>query len=272
MRNIRRASHCCFWALLTLRALAIEPGNAPALKTYETGIGGSTYIALNDGNTIQLNTSTKLRTLVVGTPNVVAINGGEAFFHVGNSPLEVVAHTVLVNGTETSFSIRDYGDGDVDIMPLQGFVHVSPTRAERGSAVLSVNRADRLVHAGEIAMVRSGRVVLRNLGRPGVRRKLMWRFGMLEFVNEKAGDIAAEFNRYSRTKLVIDDPAIGCARIGGRFSVSDMEVFVSTLSRIYEIRVGTRQTPSGPVVHLGGPRKTEGPIRCGRQSNTFPQG
>jgi ferric-dicitrate binding protein FerR (iron transport regulator) len=79
----------------------------------------------------------------------------------------------------------------------------------------------------------------------------MWRYGMLEFVDETVDGAVSEFNRYNRTRVVIDDPAIGCRRIGGRFSLSDIDVFVATVSRIIDLHTATSETSTGAVIHLG---------------------
>ena len=73
---------------------------------------------------------------------------------------------------------------------------------------------------------------------------------MLEFVDESVEDVVAEFNRYNRTRLKVEDPAIGCRRIGGRFLISDIDGFVATLGRVVDMRVETSQESSGAVVHL----------------------
>jgi transmembrane sensor len=83
-----------------------------------------------------------------------------------------------------------------------------------------------------------------------MQRKVMWRSGMLEFVDESVEDVVAEFNRYNRTRLKVEDPAIGCRRIGGRFLISDIDGFVATLGRVVDMRVETSQESSGAVVHL----------------------
>jgi len=231
----------CLCALAVWRTLAIEPSDA-GWKTYETAIGGSEHFVLNNDITVQLNTDTRLRTSVAGISSAVRIDRGEAFFQVGGSPLQVVVHNVSIRSINTSFSVRDYGNGNADIVPLHGLVHIGPVPGDW---------ADHVVSAGQIAAVRDERVVVQNLGHSSIQRKLMWRYEMLEFVDETVDGAVSEFNRYNRTRVVIDDPAIGCRRIGGRFSLSDSDVFVATVSRIFDLHTATSQTSTGAVIHLG---------------------
>jgi len=241
MRKIVGKSSWCLCALGVWRTLAIEPSDA-GWKTYETAIGGSEHFVLNNDITVQLNTNTRLRTSVAGISSAVTIDRGEAFFQVGGSPLQVVVHNLSVSGVNTSFSVRDYENGTVEIVPLHGLVHIGPVRRDQ---------VDQVVSVGQMAAVHAERVVVQDLGHSSIQRKLMWRYGMLEFVDETVDGAVSEFNRYNRTRVVIDDPAIGCRRIGGRFSLSDSDVFVATVSRIFDLHTATSQTSTSAVIHLG---------------------
>ena len=149
----------------------------------------------------------------------VTVDRGEVFFQVGGSPLQVIAHGVSISGSETSFSVRDYGHGDADIVSLEGVVHIDPLAAEHVTTTSEAHR-DQVVSAGQWAAVRNRHLTLNYVGRSTIRRKLMWRYGMVEFADNKVEEAAAELNRYNGTKLVVDDHAKGCRRIGGRFSVT----------------------------------------------------
>ena len=240
----------CLCACIAWCALAAEPAPVASWKKYETPVGGSDHILLNNGATVQLNTDTGLRTLVVGSDITVAVDRGEAFFRVGSSPLRVVVDDVSVSGTGTSFSVRDYGGGDVDIMALDGLVHIDSVRTRQATAMLLSNRVARVVSPGQMATVRKGRVSLQDPGRARIERKLMWRYGMLELLDDRIADAAAEFNRYGSVTLVVEDPSIGRRRIGGRFSVSAVAAFVATASRIFPMRIATSKSAAGAVIHL----------------------
>jgi transmembrane sensor len=86
-------------------------------------------------------------------------------------------------------------------------------------------------------------------------RKLAWTQGRLWFDRVTLAEAVAEFNRYNRRQLVIDDPAIESFHIGGTFDTQDVDNFVGAL-RSFGIRAAT--TPAGPdgsaeVIRLSGP-------------------
>jgi transmembrane sensor len=239
----------CLGAFVASRAGSAGSADATAWKTYETCIGASQYVALTDESSAQLNTSTKLRTHITGTYRAVTLERGEAFFHVVRSPLDVIAGDLRIGARDSSFSVRAYGGGNVDVIVLDGSVRIDPAPDEPSGSLPSARQGGRAVSAGQIAAVRAEKVSLHTVGRTTIGRKLMWRYGMLEFVNETIDAIAAEFNRYSRTRVIVDD-SIGNLRVGGRFSAFDPDTFVATASRIFELRIETRETASGVVVRL----------------------
>ncbi len=251
MRTPNALSRFCLAAWVALHAGAAGPNTAPVWTTYETGVGGNKQIALADGVVVQLNTNSKLRTLNTGAGCGVTVDRGEAFFRVGRHPLRVNVDILSVSGADTSFSIHDYGGGNVDIMALDGRAQIDVEPDKPSGWLPSARRVLRTVSAGQILMVRAGKVSLHTVGRSSIERKLMWRYGMLEFVNETIENIVAEFNRYGRIRLVVDDDSVRHLRVGGRFSVFDPDTFVVTASRVFELRMQEDQTASGVVVRLG---------------------
>jgi len=236
------------------------PGSTPAAawKTYETPIGASQQITLPDGSFVHLNTSTQLRIFIAGSHHAVTVERGEAFFRVIKNPLQVIVGDWVINAENTSFSVRDYGDGAIDVMALDGPVRIDSAPDKPSDSLPRARGGVQVVLAGQIAQVRAGRVSPHTVGRETIERKLMWRYGMLEFVNETIESIAAQFNRYGRTQLLIVDDSIRNLRVGGRFCVSDINTLIATASRIFDLRVETHQTVSGAVVHLGQMSKSAG--------------
>lgn len=67
--------------------------------------------------------------------------------------------------------------------------------------------------------------------------ELGWRRGVLVFDNVTLADVAAEFNRYNSTRLVIADQASARAQIAGTFRANNVEAFVQTVRRVLMLRV-----------------------------------
>jgi transmembrane sensor len=68
-------------------------------------------------------------------------------------------------------------------------------------------------------------------------------------------EAVAEFNRYNRRQMVVDDPRIATLHIGGVFDATDLNSFVEAL-RTFGIRTQsepTSQVNGAPeVIHLVG--------------------
>jgi transmembrane sensor len=68
-------------------------------------------------------------------------------------------------------------------------------------------------------------------------RSTSWRRGQLVFDNTRLGDAIAEVNRYSETKIELDDPNLGNLRLSGAFAAGRPTVFVEAVSAYFPIRV-----------------------------------
>ena len=81
--------------------------------------------------------------------------------------------------------------------------------------------------AGGLATVsaQDSAIAVQAVGPQEVARGLAWRDGMLWFNGESLTEAAAEFDRYSTTRIVIADPALGRQTLTGLFSASDPQGF-----------------------------------------------
>jgi hypothetical protein len=69
-------------------------------------------------------------------------------------------------------------------------------------------------------------------------------------VREPIQEIAAEFNRYSRNRLVVADDSLSHLRVGGRFSAFEPDSFTATTGRAFVLRIEKYPTSSGAVIRL----------------------
>jgi transmembrane sensor len=79
-----------------------------------------------------------------------------------------------------------------------------------------------------------------------VHRELAWEDGQLAFEGQSLSQAAAEFDRYSDTKIVIDDPALATEEIAGLFRATDPVGFAQTVALSLKARVIIRENE----VHL----------------------
>lgn len=217
---------------------ARAPGSQRALATaaYATGLGGHRSLGLSDGSHVELNTDTKVRTAIGSDRRTVWLDKGEAFFEVARRaglPFVVHAGPRKITVLGTKFSVRRFGD-KITVWVREGRVRVE--NVEHASAARSA-----IVSAGGVALSDGAATLVTAVSPERVEQALSWREGMLSFDHERLGDIALEFNRYNRTKIVIGDPEAADIRIGGAFPASEPGAFARLLRDAYGLAIAERQ-------------------------------
>ena len=198
-------------------AFALTGGQAwrPGERVFETPLGARQTVALEDGSKLTLNTSTELRAKVDPAERIVWLDRGEAFFdiaHDASHPFVVVAGNRRVTVLGTKFALRRDGDRlEVDV--LEGRVQL-----QQG------NSAPTLVTRGESAIGQGRSVLVARRTDHQLAAATSWLEGRLVFDQTTLADVAAQFNRYNRKKLVVDAVAANI-RIGGSFDATNIDGF-----------------------------------------------
>jgi transmembrane sensor len=68
-----------------------------------------------------------------------------------------------------------------------------------------------------------------------VDRALSWQAMRLEFVDMPLGDVVAEFNRYNRQKITINDAETAAILVGGNFRADNADAFVRLLDTSFGV-------------------------------------
>jgi transmembrane sensor len=222
--------------LLGFGALRLsQPGQAPEIASairYDTAIGATQAVGLSDGSKVQLNTASTIRAAIADDRREIWLDQGEAYFevaHLEGRPFVVHAgnHQVTVIGTK--FSVRRDGD-KVQVSVLEGRVRVDDL--DRTQVVRST-----IISGGDIALAEGPATLSISKSAARVEDALAWRDGMLSFDQQRLGDVAAEFNRYNRRKMVVTDPEAADIRIGGMFPASKPDSFVRLLRDAYGLKI-----------------------------------
>ena len=66
--------------------------------------------------------------------------------------------------------------------------------------------------------------------------QVAWQRGVLIFRHTKLIDAVTEFNRYYKTKLVIDDTSVARMEIGGEFRIDNLDEFLRTMQVVLKVR------------------------------------
>jgi transmembrane sensor len=73
-----------------------------------------------------------------------------------------------------------------------------------------------------------------------VDRALAWQRMRLEFVELPLGDVVAEFNRFNRQKLVVEDARTAAVLVGGNFRADNIDAFVRLLDSSFGVTSSRR--------------------------------
>jgi len=187
-------------------------------------------IALDDGSRVELNAQTSLAVDFRRDERRVRLVRGEAWFRVARMParpfvVETPAGVVRVTGTE--FNVRAAPGEQVEVTVLAGTVHV---RAD-GTA-----GTDEAVTPGLQAVMRGGQVAVRPLPEGAAQDAVAWRRGQTVFDNTPLGDAIERFAAYHARTITVD-PAAEDLRLGGRFSLDDLDGFLESVESVLPVHV-----------------------------------
>ncbi|MGE5567147.1 MAG: FecR family protein [Parcubacteria group bacterium] len=224
----KQPAHRWTWAAAAIAATllagvfaAVELGP----QTYATKVGGSRAEMLDDGSRLELNTDSRVSIRQTGALREVRLDRGEAYFTVSHDrrPFVVEAGDYSVAANDGAFSVYRQG-GRVLVAVESGKVAVRRRDLPAGAAQPVICNAGALLEARPEAT----RLML---SPTRVDKLLAWRRGLVTFDDARLADVVAEFNRYNKTQLVITDPALAEARVGGAFRPTNLDAFVRILGQ-----------------------------------------
>lgn len=199
---------------------------------FATPVGGREVVPLVDGSNVELNTASVVRASITDRDREVWLDRGEAYFevaHLSGRPFVVHAGSRTVTVLGTKFSVRRDGD-KVTVSVIEGRVRIDD--AQQPDAVPTA-----IITSGDVAVASGSSTLLVGKSEERVKASLGWRSGVLHFDDISLSSAVAEFNRYNRTQIEIDDPSTGEIRIGGTFQASNVDAFVRLLHEAYGLRV-----------------------------------
>jgi transmembrane sensor len=203
-------------------------------QVYKTDLGGFQRVALEDGSTALLNTTSEIRVKLTSKRRRIELTRGEALFTVARDtsrPFDVEAADTVVRAVGTAFSIRLRDQKQVDVIVTEGRVAIDPPDDSLDSKLpqpVALPTLSTLI-AGETVTVKARHLQVQKIAHEDVTRRLAWTQGRLWFDRVTLAEAVSEFNRYNRRQLVIDDPTIANLHIGGAFDATDLDSFVTAL-------------------------------------------
>lgn len=199
-------------------------------QTYATQRGQRLAVKLPDGSSLTLDTDTRLNVSLYPRRREVQLLQGEAMFQVQAKqglPFDVYSGPLKVTVVGTQFSVRNTlsYDGNLRVAVQQGHVRV----AGQGQ-----DQVDLLAGQGVQANAAGKLSAISHLPPDSVAP---WRKDRVTVDNLPLGQVLAEFERYGDTGLVVRDPAVARLRIGGSFSLTQLDGFAAALPHLLPVQV-----------------------------------
>ena len=211
-------------------------------RTYETAHGEQGAWRLPDGSTLRLNTESSATVRYSGSERLVELNRGQALFDVSHGDrrrfrVSAGGAQVIATGTEFDVYRRDIL---TLITVVQGDVRVfaGDSTAARSSALPA---SSIRLSAGQKIGVDAGRLWAEPVS-VDTKAAVAWLRHEIVAQNRPLGEVAAEFNRYGRVQIVIDDPALKMLRISGHFDAYDTDSFAAFLASLAGVTVDKTST------------------------------
>jgi transmembrane sensor len=185
-------------------------------------------LTLVDGTRIELNAQTSLQAEIGPNGRHVRLAAGEAFFAVQKDPsrpfvVETPAGAVRVTGTQ--FNVRAETATDLDVVVTEGTVQVRTSGDTNRSLV-----------AGDHLTSGAAGTVVQKLSDRALDDALAWRQGQIVFAGVPLRDALARFARY-HGRGITATPAAEQLRVGGRYSLDDLNGFFAALEEVLHVHV-----------------------------------
>jgi transmembrane sensor len=231
-------------------------------RVLTTELGEHRDITLPGGRQVVMNTQTSITTHEAAHEMQLALQSGEilvdAAARADSKPVRVIAGTVAVQANQGKFSFRRAAEGEYVVRVFSGDVLLRPA-----PSLMAVN-----LKGGNSASLSPGKLVVDGFTPERARRLLSWTAGKLIFDGERLEDIASEFNRYNREKILIATESIAQLRVGGSFSATNPEGFAQKLETIFNVRAVTvRSGGRGASVIILKPRNVPGPTERAKSAS-----
>lgn len=194
---------------------------------FSTSKGETKVIALQDGSVVTLNTASEILVQYSDTARAVELVHGEALFDVAKHkrrPFVVTAGRTNVRAIGTSFTVRRMDAAPVQVLVREGIVEVFAPASGLQPVRIAANTM------AEMAQDRGAAINASPMPAAQLHRQMAWQNGQLAFEGETLAQAAAEFARYSDTRIVIDSPALAREEIAGLFKATDPVGFAHTIA------------------------------------------
>lgn len=252
----RRERRRRFWAgLFTISPMRVATGiaclaavagvgllRAPQETTLATRIGEIRKVQLADGSSVTLDTDTQVRVGFTGKARQITLVQGQAHFDVAHDrarPFTVSFGKGMVTAIGTSFDVTSFANTKM-VTLLGGRVMVE-------GAAMPAGDADRMVlrPGQQVTLAPDGRLTPpRAIDLASVSS---WQKGNIDLADLKLSEALEQVNRYSTTKIVVQEPSLAGRRVSGVFRAGDVTAVTAALCAYFDLKV-VRRTPDAIIL------------------------
>ena len=209
-----------------------------ALPMHFARIGEQQTIELADGSVVTLNTGSQLVVDYSGPKRRILLDRGEAYFEVADDPerpftVDLGVRSVTAMGT--AFNVRKDPER-YEVAVIEGAVTVHEIMAD-GRGAVPASSGSRRLEAGWVAQFDVSRNELTAFQPESMDRYRDWRSGLLSFSREPLSQVVQELNRYSRTKILIEDASVMELSVLTVIHVNDIDTALHALEQLLPIEV-----------------------------------
>ncbi|HEY3637051.1 MAG TPA: FecR domain-containing protein [Rhizomicrobium sp.] len=227
--RVRRRTVLAGFGTLAVAGAGFAAWQEAYAGVYETGVGEQKHVTLSDGTQAFLDTDTRLRERFTDTLRTVELDRGLVDFRVRpdmHRPFIVEADGQRIFSDRSTLDVRR-DERQVSVVLLQGRATVlaaSPAAPKQ----LTLERGERAIVAGNVVL---------HVDKPNLAPLIAWQTGQAMFENQTLASAAAEMNRYSTVRLVVDDPIVANLKLSGVYRVGDNQAFARSVSQLLPVIV-----------------------------------
>lgn len=215
-------------------------------QTFATARGEQTEVSLPDGSRVQLDTATRAEVKLYRQRREVRLLEGQAMFTVqpeAAKPFDVLAGPMRITVIGTRFSVRHtasgVAEGGASVQVEEGRVRVAQISDALSSSGYAVGGVTVELTAGQSVTADShGRLGTVKLQATGA--VTAWREGRVVLDDTPLAQALAEFERYTDTGTVLNDPGVAALRLNGSFDARQFSAFKRALPQVLPVRLQTR--------------------------------
>ena len=204
---------------------------SPKPIEYSTGIAEQRLIQLEDGSSALLNTDSVLQVRFTSNKRELLLKKGEAYFTVAKDkqrPFEVTAAKSSVRAVGTEFNVAllnhkltlDVTEGIVEFKTKTATDDLLTSKVRQGEAInFNDDDSKLLIQPANTARISA------------------WKARKIYFSADTLESAIAEYNRYTRKKIVILHDELKHQKISGVFNIDDVDAFIFSLEQLLDVRV-----------------------------------